>query len=398
MIKRLRIRFILISMVSVTTILGIILLVANIVTYNRAMDGVDMILNLLIETEGEFTPMPNKPPKDHINEETPFETRFFIVEFKNNGDTFVHIDHIAAIEELEAIEMGEKVIESKKTIDMLGVYRYKISEKKDSTMIIFIDCTRQLNTITSFLRASMGVALIGLLGVFILVYILSKPAVMPIVKSYEKQRQFITDASHELKTPLTIISANNELIEMDYGKSEFSEAINKQVDRLNSLVKDMIILSKIEEDNRKMTNQEISISECVLSVCENHKVAIENNNKEFIYEIEEGINLFCEESLIRRLMNIVLDNANKYSSNKVKVVLQKKSKIEVIITNDTDNIDNIEVDKIFNRFYRSINHRSNVIEGSGIGLAVAKEIVKLHNGDIKAYKNQNNEFEIKIVF
>lgn len=398
MIKRLRIRFTIIAMASVIIILGVILCITNISTYKKAISGVDTVLNVLVENEGRFDPFPNKPPKGPISEETPFETRFFVVEYKNDGSVLIFVDQIAAIKKTEALEMANKVIELSNEKDIIDVYRYQIVENEKGRMVIFVDISRQLNMINVFFKASVTVALVILVGVFILVFLLSKPAVMPIVKNYEKQKQFITDASHELKTPLTIISANNELIEMEYGKNEYVEAINKQVTKLNSLVRNMILLSKVEEEDNKIIKQEFSLSECMLSVCENYKASFEKKNKYFICDIEENINMNGDESLIRRLINIIIDNANKYSFNKVEVILQKKNDIEIIINNNIDQNDNIELDKIFDRFYRSSTHRTGNIEGSGIGLAVASEIVKLHNGEMKAYKNQNDEFEIKINF
>ena len=235
------------------------------------------------------------------------------------------------------------------------------------------------------------------MGVFILLVIFSKPLVLPIAKSYERQKRFITDASHELKTPLTIISANNELIEMENGESESTRAIEKQVNRLTTLVKNLISLSKIDESERLNSAKNFSLSDALIDVCENFKVAFRNSNKYFTYDVEEGIDYFGDENLIRQLINILLDNANKYSLTKVNVNLEKVgNKINIVVTNDSKEVEERNLKEYFERFYRSQMSRSSDVEGSGIGLSLAKEIVTLHKGEISAYGIDTNTFQIKI--
>lgn len=397
MFRKLRTRFIVISMFSVAIILGIILLITNVATYKKAINNVDIIIEMLAQNDGNFNGNFIKPPKGPMSEETPFETRFFVVEYSNDGKIYVFIDNIAAVKKNEALEMASFIKGLSKNEGFVDIYRYQRFVKENEEMIIFVDCDRQLQIVNNFFKSSILVASLGLVGVFLLVLILSKPAVMPMVKSYEKQKQFITDVSHELKTPLAIISANNELNEIEYGNSEYTDAINKQIGRLNSLVKDMIFLSKIEEDNRKTIMQEFSLSEILLSICKNYESIFEKNDKIFMYSIQDDINYVGEESLIKRLIYIVLENAYKYSIKNINFKVEKKTNIEIIISNDTEGIDDIDVNKVFNRFYRSNYHRGKMVEGSGIGLAVAKEIVSLHHGHIKANKNLKNIFEIKII-
>ena len=398
MIKKLRIRFVIVAMTSVIIVLGIIMFITNIVSYSKVTDSADSILTLLAQNDGKFSSPPFvQKPNGPMGIETPYETRFFSIKYYKNGMVTADTHQIAAVDELSAIEMGNKVLMSGKANDFEEEYRYLISEKEMYTLVIFMDCTRQLETANNFLKSSMLVSIGALVGVFILLVIFSKPLVLPIAKSYERQKRFITDASHELKTPLTIISANNELIEMENGESESTRAIEKQVNRLTTLVKNLISLSKIDESERLNSAKNFSLSDALIDVCENFKVAFRNSNKYFTYDVEEGIDYFGDENLIRQLINILLDNANKYSLTKVNVNLEKVgNKINIVVTNDSKEVEERNLKEYFERFYRSQMSRSSDVEGSGIGLSLAKEIVTLHKGEISAYGIDTNTFQIKI--
>ena len=410
MIKKLRFRFIFITIISLLIVLSSIMTVVNIVNYSKVRDYADDILAFLSTNGGRFDmpekpspdfPSMNKPSPEHRPEpmpedatvETPYETRYFTVTY--GGSISADISHIAKFSEGEAIAMGNKVIASGESNGYEGNYRFLVNENK--TRVIFVDCTRQLKTAKNFLIVSILSSIGGTLCVFILLFIFSKRAVAPIVESYEKQKRFITDAGHELKTPLTIISANNELSEITSGKNEYSDAIAKQVSRMNLMVKNLSLLATIDEKSNESKKTTFPISSLCEEICDLFVPVFSSEGKRLEVEIKSSEDYFGNRSLINQLLLIILENASKYSLSYAKLTLAKIGKrISIALSNDCSNLKNGSLNRVFERFYRSDDARASSIEGSGIGLCIAREIVDLHCGEISAL-GQDNIFTLKII-
>ena len=225
MIQKLRVKFITASMLSLALVLLVILGGVNAMSYQKVVRDADRILALLSENRGVFPQQ--TPPDDRggkpgpipvlghgISPETPFESRFFSVLLNEKGQVLQSdTGQIAAVDDQSAGEMAQAVWSSGNASGFQGDYRYIRAAEAEGTRFIFVDCGRSLSNFRTTLIASVLVALAGLLAVFLLLLILSKRIVRPVAESYEKQRRFITDAGHELKTPLTIIGADLDLVE-----------------------------------------------------------------------------------------------------------------------------------------------------------------------------------------
>lgn len=399
MIKKLRIRFIIITMASVFIVLAIIITAINIMNYSNVKSYSDKVLVEISENDGRFGnfggPKPNEPFGNHFNEETPFETRFFTVTiFDDNRFIDVNVSQIAAIDRAKAIEYANSVIDDDK--GYIDSYRYMVTKYTDKTLVVFVDCTRQLSQANMFLLYSLIISSLGVLCIFLLVFFLSKRVVKPMALSYEKQRMFITNASHELKTPLTIISANNEMIEIENGQNECTLAISKQIVKMNSMVKNLVTLSRLEESSYEL-KEELDLGEILLDVLAMFEASLEIKKIDKRITIEDKVFYKGNESLIRQLLYIIIDNAVKYSNSFIDVSLSRVNKNIIIISNDADNIRTGVLDECFERFYRMDSARASNIDGSGIGLSIAKEIVNLHKGVINAYGTEDNVFSIKII-
>ena len=404
MYKRLRRNFILVTMLAVILVISIMIVSINIFNYQEVKNYGDRLTIMVIDDRSFFDQPASEaiPPMDEEeraffdrperNKETAFETRFFVVRF--NGDE-VNVDNsrIAFVSSDEALLYAKKALDSGKERGTIDNYRFLVKDNNGAVSVAFVDCTKQIYTASNFLKISILVSALSILVVFVLVYFVSGKVVAPISKSYERQKQFITDASHELKTPLTIISANNELVEMEYGANSSTEAITKQVGRMNTLVKNMSLLSKIEEDAR-FEKKDFSLSDALVDTIDGFMASL--NNKEVETDIDNDININADENLIRQVLAILLDNARKYSLSKINISLKKTNKVYLTIKNDSENIDDIDFNKVFERFYRSSASRASSASGSGIGLAIAKEIVKLHNCEISA-SGEDNNFIIKVI-
>ena len=227
----------------------------------------------------------------------------------------------------------------------------------------------------------------------------SKRAIKPIAESYEKQKQFITDASHELKTPLTIISANSEILAMTYGEDEWVEVIEKQAQRMRDLVNSLVVLTKMDEESQSVIYDEFNISDATYDTAMAFDGLCKNNEVDLLIDVNPNIKFKGDESAIRQLISILIDNAVKYCDNngQIHVNLKKEKQVLLSISNTYNDVNKIELDKLFERFYRVDKARTR--NGSyGLGLSIARAIVERHRGNIKVKNIDNNiiEFEIKL--
>ncbi len=418
MFTQLRKKFILVAMCSTFAVLAVIIVTLNLVSYINMVSRADTILEMLSENDGRFPEeqlrptgelispkmdgrLQLPPPKEKgrmLSPETPYETRFFSVRLKDTGEVAaVDTGKIAAIEAREAIEYARIISSSGRKKGFYKSYRFiKASDKGDIT-VIFMDMYRERESFRTLLITGILVSFIGLLAVFILVVIFSKKVFQPVAASYAKQKQFITDASHELKTPLTIISANVEVLEMETGENKWTGSIQKQIGRMNQLVEQMVTLSRMDEKNRLPSPEVFSLSDVIKETAEFYLPLAQMQEKELLLQIEEEQIYRGNESLIRQLASLLLDNALKYSSKKgrVKVWFKQKGKyFEFGVWNTVTEIQKGNLDIIFERFYRLDASRNSETGGFGIGLSIAKSIVEAHNGKITAKSDDGRSIQV----
>lgn len=260
---------------------------------------------------------------------------------------------------------------------------------------------REQRAFQTLLITSISVSVVGLFAVFVLVVIFTKKVFRPVAESYEKQKRFITDASHELKTPLTIISANVEVLELEEGENAWTESIQKQIGRMNKLVEQMVTLNRMDEDNTLQEVTRFDLSEAVSETAELYVPVAARQEKTMTLQIEEEVKLCGDEAAIRQLVSLLLDNALKYSdkSGQIKVTLKKRGKhSELSIWNSVEEIQKGNLDRLFERFYRLDSSRNSGTGGSGIGLSIAKSIVEAHKGKISARSTDGRSIEFIVNF
>ncbi|WP_234121316.1 sensor histidine kinase [Clostridium hydrogenum] len=393
MFKKLQRRFIMITMGSLGLVVFVLLGSINIVNYYEMDRKINGAIEILSENQGEF-PKYKKATEIvseqkfgfEMNPETQFQTRYFVVKV-NKDNTVKETDtkHVAAVTPQDAEGYANKVLASNKRSGHQDIYKYSVVSEPYGYMIIFVDYRIQLQEVTVFLLSSCVVALLTLILVFIFVAVFSKKVINPIIESVEKQKQFITDAGHEIKTPLAIISANADVLEMTSGKNEWITSIRNQTNRLDKLVKNLLMLSKMNEDNLKMVFSEFDLSGVVLEAAFPFEIIAEKENKKLTIDIQPGLKYHGDEGSIHQLVSTLVDNAMKYSNDGgiIKISLsQVKKGIKIEVYNTTDDIDKENLDKLFDRFYRTDSSRSRETGGYGIGLSIAKSIVETHHGKI----------------
>ena len=403
MITRLRRKFIIISMLSVTLVLAVLIAAINIFNFRKVVRNSDETLEMLIENEGAFPDEEQpggKPPEDRNNgggrrgnqmsPEARYETRFFKVVFDNDGVVIV-IDtgKIAAVDSSQAAELAREVYSGGKASGFKGDYRFRRITEDDETLIIFHDCGRGLDNARSFLGISIVISLIGLLIFFVLIAVSSKAVIRPAAEAYEKQKRFITDAGHELKTPVAVINADCDVLEMDSGENEWIADIRKQTERLTSLTNSLIFLAKTEEGSGSdVVKIDFPLSDVVTEEVESFKGLAKSNGRNVETSITPDITYNGDQRSITQLISILMDNAIKYSpeGSVIKVSLNRSgSKTVLSVSNDTEEpLTKENTDRMFDRFYRTDESRNSETGGYGIGLSIAKGITEAHGGKIYA--------------
>lgn len=393
MIKRLRKRFILIctlSFLAVFVIMVTAIYVTNTIRQNRRLDFIADI----ISENGSFPKQKdtsfsfsNSLP-DFINNDTPFTTRFYTVSLDENGlYQSSSTEFVSDISETDAEHSAEEVLKKGKSRGWYGDFRYKVYEKDGNKQIIFISGKNHRFSSNEFMKSTIRIFGIGSLAVLALIIILSKFAMRPTAESYQKQKQFVTDASHELKTPLTLILTNIDIAESELGQNEWLDDIRSEGERMSKLVNRLVTLSRMDEEKALGSFNEFDLSGTVSDTVSEFTELASIYGKNLTADIDKGIKYHGDESEIRQLTAILLDNAVKYcdEGGSIKAVLSQKKYPILTVTNSYKKVDNIKLDRLFDRFYREDTART-AGSGFGIGLSIAQSITEHHKGSIKAVK------------
>lgn len=422
MIRRLRLKFILIAMLTFFTVLTLLVGTINVINYVAGERSINGMLELLASNRGAFggtkpedapelpqvsspEDRPDMPDDDRgerdepgrrhyhdvqITPETPYETRYFIVEYAADGSmSDCNTEHIAAIGADEALAYAAEVRQEGHVSGSVGgIYRYSVTTQGDgSSVLVFLDCRESLESRRMLLFTSLIVELICLIAAFVPVLLLSAHAIRPAVESMEKQKRFITDASHEIKTPLAIISANAEVLELTSGTNEWLDSIKNQTARLTRLVSRLVTLSRLDEERPQLTVAEFCLSDAVIDAAAPFCTVAEQAGRHLTLDIEPGLRLHGDEGAIRQLVSLTVDNAVKYSEpdSELRLELRRRGRECVLrVSNACHDIDRESLPQLFDRFYRSDRSRSRSTGGYGIGLSVAKAICEAHGGSITA--------------
>lgn len=411
MIKKLQWKFVVITMSSLFVVLILLIGAINGINVYRMDSEINGSLQFLLEDQRTFNLKDRvDPPKEgaplfgfQMDKETPFKLRYFVVALDAEGTVIqTDIGHINAISSSDAQELATIVLKNKKSTGYEGIYKYKVVQQTSGGYtIIFRDCKDEIQTATAIFAISGVVALSTLLVMFLLISIFSRRAMKPFVENAEKQKLFITDAGHEIKTPLAIISANADVLELTGGESEWIDSIRNQTVRLDKLVKNLLTLSKMEEESIKLAFAEFDYSEAVAKMAGPFIAVAETKNKKFYINIQPDIKLNGDEGSIEQLISTLVDNAMKYSDDDgtIKISLsntKKGKKLEVYNTVKDLEVDNL--DKLFDRFYRADSSRSRDTGGYGIGLSIAKSIVEAHQGKISVKSEDGKSICFTVVF
>lgn len=418
MIGTLRRKLIAACMFSLAAVLLVILGGVNLASYQKVVADADAVLAVLAAGDGRFPGRTQTAPEQSGEEttappeekhlggrgfspETPYESRFFSVLLDSEGRVLqVDTGQIAAVDDEEAAAAALAVLASGRTAGFEGDYRYLRSEEAQGVRIIFLDCGRSLSGFRMTLLASVVLAAVGLEAVLVLLLVLSRRIVRPMVENQEKQRRFITDAGHELKTPLTIIGADVDLAEMDCGENQWLEDIRRQTRRLTGLTNDLIYLSRMEEEQPRLQYIPFPLSDVAEEMVRSFLAPATSQGKELEVRIQPMLPFTGDEKAVRQLISLLMDNALKYSpeGGRLAFTLEKQGRSLVMTVSNTTArpVDRERLPRLFDRFYRADEDRSADTGGYGLGLAIARGIVAAHKGRIRAQSADGASLTIQV--
>ena len=393
MLKKLRRRFIIAVMLAVVAVL--LLFAAGLCLWNHASmtAELDRMLDGIAVAEQREAPeaAPNGFPITGAFEigpnETEYTTRFFAVHLNDNGGSRT-MDFISAVTEEEADEYAAEALATGRERGWLGIYRFLTVKGEDDTIVIFLNASAQQGFGSSLLQGALIITVSASVMIFLLVLLFSTRAIRPYMRNMEQQKRFITDAGHELKTPLTSIATSAEVLAMEVGEDdEWIGNIRSQTGRMTKLVNDLVALSRMNEELPFPEMTEFSLTDAAWETAEPFTALAGARGKELRCRIRDGLTLRGDRESVQRLISILLDNAVKYALPDGGISLTVDSlhgRRRIMVENRCSLPKDFDTARLFERFYRPDASRTSSTGGTGVGLAMARAIAEAHHGCIRA--------------
>ena len=411
MIQKLQKKFIAIVITAIALVILILLGSINVLKHSVTTRQADEMLGYLMDNGGRFPAFspddrygrkPDKPGMPDINPDTGFRTRFFVVWVDEQGRAArVDTGHIASISSEEAVSYGEQIAQTGKSSGYLDSYRYGRFQSQTGAMLIFLDCSTELYSDKVFLLLSCGIGAATFLLVSLVAVLYSRRIIHPVQVATEKQSQFLADASHELKTPLAVISASNDVLELIGSGGKWTANIRNQVTRMDGLLKSMLELTRLDSANPRLQMEPLDLSALVLEAAEPFSVLAQANHVSLTLDIAPSLGHTGDRQALQHLISILLDNAVKYAGPEgaVQVRLFLRGKGPCLSVENTCTEPPAEdLNRLFDRFYRSDTSRSRETGGYGLGLSIAKSICQAHKAGISASTLQNGNICFEVCF
>ena len=413
MIRHFRKQFIIFSTCALLLVIVTIVGSISSITYFRAHQEVNSVLQILSNNEGEMpartvSSQPQLFSQSQFTKESLYQYRYFSATFnKKNKQMQIEDSHILSVSPAEIQKLTQRVLKRHRTQGRIfyhqTFYAYRVKNNSKRTNVVFLDESLMLAKAREVTYLGVFLGIISLLLYTIVLILFSNAAIRPIIQAEKRQKEFITNAGHELKTPLSVISANNEMQELLNGENDLTKSTKEQVGRLTKLINYFVSLARLQE-RPQMTLSVIDASQITNRVADNFKNVILQYGKHFKKSVTSGLKVRADENYFYELISILLDNANKYCDPHGDVFLnlrlgKRKKNVILSVTNSFAAGKDVDYQRFFERFYREDKARtvSEKKSGYGIGLSMAQSIVKSFGGQIKAsYSNGKISFIITI--
>ena len=379
--RRLQVRFVLLSVLALIVLQTAIVTFSICRSYRQMTLRADTIIKSL-ETAAETD-----------------DARYFRTTFDIESKTFdFDLEHTSLVTRPLATELAKKVIVDKNEKGYIEGYRYLVRREAGIIKITFLSRTVATESFRSNAGSLILISLSGIAVMAVLLTAVSGAVVTPLIRNRQKQKEFITSASHGLKTPLTVINADAQLLESEIGENEWLTDIMKQTAEMTELTHRLVYLARAEEQDEKMKKIIFPISDVAEDVASSFRSVAENTGKRFDVSIDGGISYCGDEKAIRELLTVLLDNAFKYSpaGGSVRLTLSTEGHgVKISTENDAVGISEENIGKLSGRFYRA--DTSDKIKGFGIGLSIAKAVAENHKGKLSFELTKPDKIKITAI-
>ena len=403
MIYRLQKKFILSSAAAIFLVILVILsiiLILNIATMNQTLD--QLIDKVLASNMNVTEALKENRPKVHfwlprMSDWSPYNTGHFTVRFDGGmAVQNVLISMAGDLTEEDAIDFARTAVEEGKR-GWIFQYHYKVYPVQNGVEVFFIDGSMNLISLLQSMFIIGTVLFVCAFVLLLLIVLFSRSFMKPVAESYEKQKQFITDANHELKTPLTLILTNVDIAEAELGTNEWLGDIRSEGHRMTELVNQLVALSRMDEENPSSDVAEMDLSEIVSDTASEFQPLAAARKQQICVDMDPDVSYRGEEAMIRQLLSILMDNAVKYCDDggEICVFLKRRKFVVLTVENTYRNVGTVELKRLFDRFYRA--DKARTAGGYGIGLSIARMIVQKHRGEITAYKKDDTHIGFRAV-
>ncbi len=381
---RLKLRFVLLSFAALLLLLTFIVAFSLTRSYRQMTLKADRTI-LLTATD------PGSPEVD--------DARYFVVTFRPDNETYdVNLHHTSLVSRTAAIELAKQVIDGQTSRGYLGSYRYLVHRGQTRTRITFLSRGVALESFQSTAETLILISVAGLAVMTAALIALSSRVTAPIVKSRQTQKEFITSASHALKTPLSVISADAELLESEVGENEWLADILKQTAHMTEMTRRLVFLARAEEQDGHSVKLDFPVSDVASELADSYRAVAQTTGKAYQTEIPEDLAYHGDEKAIRELMTVLLDNAFKYCPDGGSVSVQLKAEgraVRFTVENTVTELPPEEIPRFSERFYR--HDASGRAQGFGIGLSVAQTVARAHRGSLAIELPEPNRIRITAV-
>jgi len=403
MIKTLQRKLIVTAMTAITVLIVLLLGGINLVNIVIVGNQIESTLMMISENEGnpENIPMaPNSmsPPFPYGPKnarDTFFSSNFFVVHYDNYGRAvFIDVSRIASLSEQDAADMASAIYEQGDTSGKIEQYRYMVRNSRNGLgkVIVCLDTSGEIFSYLRVLFLSIGIGIVCWIAMLLFVALLSKKAIKPIAENIEKQKQFVTNAGHEIKTPLAIIQSNTEAMELYNGENKWSKNIKEQTVRLNDLMQNLLALARMDE-TAALPVTDLSLSQMLSEYTQNFSESFKMKGITVQESIQPSVIFRANREHIAQLISVLLDNAVKYSNENGTVFIsleRNERRIKLQVRNTCEQLPPVPPEKLFDRFYRADEARTQKSGGYGIGLSVAKSIAEAYKGSLTSeYQDEN---------
>ena len=393
MIKKLQRRCIRIALVALALAMLMVILVVNAANWFSVRSELNATLAFLAENSamnredlGRHMMGKNRHDRNRVS-----ESSWFTAVYAPDGTRLnLSLMNMMDPDEESAAALADQAMQSGRSSGRIQDYLFRIQETSfEGKSVLLLNCEQKIAAVRTLALISLGACLGSILLAFLLVTLASRKAIEPTIRNMEQQKQFITNASHELKTPLTVISTNMELLQMELPENQWIKSTRKQTTQMQHLVDELVYLSRMEEENAPLIMESVSLTSLIRETSEPFIAMAEYQGKNMDVTAADSLTLRGDRASLQRLLSTLLENAVKYASPEGRILVRAQNEgrhILMTVSNDVSRpLTEEQCRQLFNRFYRADASRSKEKQsGFGIGLAIAAAIVEKHGGTISA--------------